>query len=251
MRDLAIMYDKANGQCSGYAFVSYATRQEADSAIAELDDRLTLPGSHSPLRVSGHAAAAEGHCSHTLQQQQHQQQQENSMIDAVITPSLCSSPVTAAAMLAACCAGGPGNKCQYLTAVSRRPCTVQVRYAKNAYGIPLGAGPADNTKLHFSRVPRGVSRDAVVGMFASFDTVVGIEIFRGKNGCSMGLTSGLVTLATHAGAAAARRALDGHVMEGGCAPLKVQWSDPDMQHKKRRAQQAAEGRTVRAMVSRQ
>lgn len=51
VKDLAIMYDKSTGQPAGYAFVSYATRGEADRAIAVLDGKMHIPGSAVCLKV--------------------------------------------------------------------------------------------------------------------------------------------------------------------------------------------------------
>ena len=90
---MAIMYDKATGQSSGYAFVSFGTRGETDAAIAALDGAVHLPGAHTAL---------------------------------------------------------------------------QVRYAKNQYGIPLSA---DSAKLHFSRAPGGASNDVIRELFQRFGKV--------------------------------------------------------------------------------
>lgn len=51
MRDIIILNDKATGQPRGCAFVSYASKAEAETAIARLDRQVHLPGALSPLEV--------------------------------------------------------------------------------------------------------------------------------------------------------------------------------------------------------
>ncbi len=51
MRDIIVLKEKASGQPRGCAFVSYATREEAEAAIRHLDRRVQLPGAASHLEV--------------------------------------------------------------------------------------------------------------------------------------------------------------------------------------------------------
>jgi CUG-BP- and ETR3-like factor len=55
VEDLIILKDKAIGQSRGCAFVSFATKEEAEEAISKLDRQVHLPGAFSSLEV---------HCKH-------------------------------------------------------------------------------------------------------------------------------------------------------------------------------------------
>lgn len=57
VKDLIILKDKVTGQPRGCAFVSYATKEEAEMAIQRLDRQVHLPGALSPLEVGGLMAA--------------------------------------------------------------------------------------------------------------------------------------------------------------------------------------------------
>jgi RNA recognition motif-containing protein len=55
VRDCIILKDKVTGQPRGAAFVSYGTREEAETAIQGLNRQVHLPGALQPLEVSrGH-----------------------------------------------------------------------------------------------------------------------------------------------------------------------------------------------------
>ena len=56
VKDCVILKDRVTGQPRGCAFVSYATREEAEAAIAKLDRKLHLTGALSPLEVGAAAA---------------------------------------------------------------------------------------------------------------------------------------------------------------------------------------------------
>lgn len=62
------MKDKPTGQPRGCAFVSYATKQEAEAAIAALNKGVHLPGALCPMEVSTseHCSLStvllQGHC---------------------------------------------------------------------------------------------------------------------------------------------------------------------------------------------
>jgi RNA recognition motif-containing protein len=51
VRDAMILRDRITGAPRGCAFVSFATREEAELAVARLDRRVHLPGAMSPLEV--------------------------------------------------------------------------------------------------------------------------------------------------------------------------------------------------------
>jgi RNA recognition motif-containing protein len=51
VRDIIMLKDKATGQPRGCAFVSFAMREEAETAIQQLDRRVQLPGALSQLEV--------------------------------------------------------------------------------------------------------------------------------------------------------------------------------------------------------
>jgi RNA recognition motif-containing protein len=51
VRDIIVLKDKVTGQPRGCAFVSYATREEAEAAIRHLDRRVQLPGALNKLEV--------------------------------------------------------------------------------------------------------------------------------------------------------------------------------------------------------
>jgi len=51
VKDIIVLKDKATGQPRGCAFVSYATREEAEAAIRHLDRRVQLPGALNKLEV--------------------------------------------------------------------------------------------------------------------------------------------------------------------------------------------------------
>jgi CUG-BP- and ETR3-like factor len=65
VRDTIILKDKVTGQPRGCAFVSYATKEEAEAAIAALDKGVHLPGALCPLEVSSAGAAAGGRLQHS------------------------------------------------------------------------------------------------------------------------------------------------------------------------------------------
>ena len=49
--DIICLKDKSTGAPRGCAFVSYATQEEAEEAIATLDRKIHLPGALCPLEV--------------------------------------------------------------------------------------------------------------------------------------------------------------------------------------------------------
>lgn len=51
VKDIIVLKDKVTGQPRGCAFVSYATREEAEAAIRHLDRRVQLPGALNKLEV--------------------------------------------------------------------------------------------------------------------------------------------------------------------------------------------------------
>lgn len=63
VKDIIILKDKVTGQPRGCAFVSYATKDEAEAAIGALDKGVHLPGALCPMEVS-----ASGTCNQTATQ---------------------------------------------------------------------------------------------------------------------------------------------------------------------------------------
>jgi RNA recognition motif-containing protein len=53
VKDIIILKDKVTGQPRGCAFVSYATKDEAEAAISALNKGVHLPGALCPMEVSG------------------------------------------------------------------------------------------------------------------------------------------------------------------------------------------------------
>lgn len=51
VQDIIILKDKVTGQPRGCAFVSYATKEEAEAAIASLNKGVHLPGALCPMEV--------------------------------------------------------------------------------------------------------------------------------------------------------------------------------------------------------
>lgn len=51
VKDIIILKDKVTGQPRGCAFVSYATKEEAEAAIAALNKGVHLPGALCPMEV--------------------------------------------------------------------------------------------------------------------------------------------------------------------------------------------------------
>lgn len=62
VKDIIVLKDKVTGQPRGCAFVSYATREEAEAAIQHLDRRVQLPGALSQLEVRFASACAQAAC---------------------------------------------------------------------------------------------------------------------------------------------------------------------------------------------
>jgi RNA recognition motif-containing protein len=68
VKDIIILKDKLTGQPRGCAFVSYATKQEAEAAIAAMNKGVHLPGALCPMevRTSEHCSIStvllQGHC---------------------------------------------------------------------------------------------------------------------------------------------------------------------------------------------
>jgi RNA recognition motif-containing protein len=52
VKDTIILKDKVSNQPRGCAFVSYATKEEAEAAIHALDKGVHLPGALCPMEVS-------------------------------------------------------------------------------------------------------------------------------------------------------------------------------------------------------
>jgi RNA recognition motif-containing protein len=52
VKDIIILKDKVSNQPRGCAFVSYATKEEAEAAIHALDKGVHLPGALCPMEVS-------------------------------------------------------------------------------------------------------------------------------------------------------------------------------------------------------
>lgn len=61
VKDIIILKDKVSGQPRGCAFVSYATKEEADAAIHALDKGVHLPGALCPMEVCRRCSS----CSHS------------------------------------------------------------------------------------------------------------------------------------------------------------------------------------------
>lgn len=58
VKDIIILKDKVTGQPRGCAFVSYATKEEAEAAIGALNKGVHLPGALCPMEVGRCAAHA-------------------------------------------------------------------------------------------------------------------------------------------------------------------------------------------------
>jgi len=58
VKDIIILKDKVTSQPRGCAFVSYATKEEAEAAIAALNKGVHLPGALCPMEVRRAGAGA-------------------------------------------------------------------------------------------------------------------------------------------------------------------------------------------------
>eukprot|EP00803_Ostreobium_quekettii_P005787 evm.model.scf_971.4 EVM.evm.TU.scf_971.4 scf_971:48875-55971(+) len=117
---------------------------------------------------------------------------------------------------------------------------MEVRFAHSHQYIQPGSGPSDNNQLFFSRAPPVANFEDVRAAFSQYGKVDDVQLFTDWKAGGVSKGCGFVTMATREDA---YRALEGlnenYVMQGAKSTLLVQWADPSLQSKKKKAAKEA------------
>lgn len=135
VKDIIVLREKVTGQKRGCAFVSYATKAEAENAIQHLDRQIQLPGALSLLEVR-----LWDECVVTWRTQ--------GVCGPFAAHPLCGLPVT----------------------VHWAAAALQVRFAKSHQYVQAGSGPEDNKQLFFTSAPQQLGEPEISTFFSQFGT---------------------------------------------------------------------------------
>eukprot|EP00775_Hariotina_reticulata_P001643 gene1644-1985_t len=264
VKDIIILKDKMTGQPRGCAFVSYATKVEAEVAIQSLDKGVHLPGALCPMEVRyarSHQFVQAG-----------SGPQDNRQLFFARAPLLITEPeikqlftqfgeveeinlfrerrthlskgcgfVTMASREQAMAAMAALDEKQLLEG-SATP--LAVKWADPELQVKkrraVEDSNAENRMLFFAKVLRSASEDEVRALFQQYGRVVEVNLFRAFQGAPTTKGCGLVTMGGNEEAAAAIDALDNrHIWEGMEAPMVVKWMDAALQKRRREEHLAA------------
>lgn len=264
VKDLIILKDKVTGQPRGCAFVSYATKEEAELAITRLDRKLHLSGALSPLEVRFARS--------------HQYIQAGAGPEDNRQLFFARAPVTASEEDVKNLFSKYGDVeevnlfrerrthlskgCGFIL-MSKRDRAVLAMDALDEKHVMEGslaplavkwADPdlqvkkrravedsnAENRMLFFAKVLRSATEEEVKGLFGQFGKVYDVNLFRAFQGAPTTKGCGLVTLGTHEEAAAAIDELDSKfTWDGMDSPMVVKWMDAQLQKRRREEHLAA------------
>lgn len=264
VQDIIVLKDKTTGQPRGCAFVSYATREEAEAAIQHLDRRVQLPGALSKLEVRFARS--------------HQYIQAGAGPEDNRQLFFTRAPLTAteADFMALFSRFGTVEEvnlfrerrsniskgCGFVLMATRDQAlavmeTLDERHLMDQAVTPLSIKWADpelqikkrraveesnteNRMLFFAKVLRSASEDEVRALFGRFGRVFEVNLFRAFQGAPTTKGCGLVTMGSNEEASAAIEALDQRfTWEGMDAPMVVKWMDAALQKRRREEHLAA------------
>ncbi|GBF89388.1 hypothetical protein Rsub_01960 [Raphidocelis subcapitata] len=270
VRDVSILRERVLGLSRGCAFVGFACVEEAEAAIAHLNNRLRLPGALAPLEVrlarsrvfipagSGPednrqlffsrapACASESDVVALFNSYGvveginlfHDQETRTSKGCGLIAMATRAQAVAAMAALdeAHVMEGGAAPlsvKWADTDLRARR----NSRSAKEDAPTPAAAAAgdrADDRTLFFARVSRSADDQAVQALFSTFGRVSSVTLFRAFQAASSTKGCGLVVMGSADEATAAIWGLhESHVWEGMSQPMVVRWMDSALQRRRR------------------
>lgn len=111
---------------------------------------------------------------------------------------------------------------------------LEVRFSRSHQYVQPGAGPSDNKQLFFTKAQPAATEEQVLSLFTQFGIVEQFCLFRDRNtGRSKG--SGFVSMQTREAAIKALESLNNESDPNSESTISVQWADPDLQDKKKKA----------------
>lgn len=177
VKDIIILKDKVTGQPRGCAFVSYATKEEAEAAIAALNKGVHLPGALCPMEVGGWVGER-GSNSRRLPASQPAPWAAGLSWRMVFG---CAHNSSRQALVPLRSQGGMQHRVRVgantltgpslLTAAPVLLSFVQVRYARSHQYVQAGSGPQDNRQLFFARAPTSTTEDQLKQLFGKYGQV--------------------------------------------------------------------------------
>ncbi|WIA44418.1 hypothetical protein OEZ86_007184 [Tetradesmus obliquus] len=239
VRDIIILKDKVSSQPRGCAFVSYATKEEAEAAIHALDKGVHLPGALCPWRCALLAATKEE--LKALFSQFGEVEEINLFRERRSFFSKGCGFITMATREQAMAAMQALDE-KHLLGGSVTP--LAVKWADPELQIKkrraVEDSNTDNRMLFFAKVLRSAGEEEVKALFARYGRVVEVNLFRAFQGAPTTKGCGLVTMGSNDEAAAAIDALDSkHIWDGMEAPMVVKWMDAALQKRRREEHLAA------------
>ncbi|KAF6260316.1 hypothetical protein COO60DRAFT_909475 [Scenedesmus sp. NREL 46B-D3] len=264
VRDIIILKDKVSSQPRGCAFVSYATKEEAEAAIRALDKGVHLSGALCPLEVRfarSHQYVPAGQGPTDNRQlfftrapvitAEEQLKALFSRFGEVEEINLFRERRTALS-----------KGCGFITMATREQAMAAMQALDEKHLLEGSVTPlavkwadpelqvkkrravedsnADNRMLFFAKVLRSANEDEVRALFARYGRVVEVNLFRAFQGAPTTKGCGLVTMGSNDEAAAAIDALDSrHTWDGLEAPMVVKWMDAALQKRRREEHLAA------------
>jgi len=117
---------------------------------------------------------------------------------------------------------------------------MEVRFAHSHQYIQAGSGPSDNNQLFFSRAPLVASFEDIRAVFGQYGKVEDVQLFTDWKAGGVSKGCGIVTMATREDACRTLQGLnEKYIMQGAKTSLLVQWADPSLQSKKKKAAEEA------------
>ncbi|GAX72674.1 hypothetical protein CEUSTIGMA_g130.t1 [Chlamydomonas eustigma] len=263
VQDLIILREKHTEEPRGCAFVSFATKEQAEKAIEKLDKKIQLPGALSAIEVRfarshNYVQASSGpsdnrqlfFCRASAATSEEELRHLFDRVGKVEEIFLFFDRVTGVSK-------GAGlvtmeTREQALNAIevldgqhmgdSSGPLSIswadpelQTRKKK-----AVESSNVDNRMVFFAKVLRSATEEEVKSLFSTYGKVYDVNLFRAFQGASTTKGCGLVTMSTHEEAIAAIQALDNqHVWEGMDVPMVVKWMDAALQRRRREQHLAA------------
>lgn len=264
VKDLIILKDKVTGQSRGCAFVSFATKEEAEVAISKLDRQVHLPGAFSSLEVRFAK-------SHQYIQAGEGPEDNRQLFFARLPTTVTEQEVTDLFSKYGTVEDinlfrerrtHISKGCGFITLGSREEAMQAMEALDDKYTVEGAIQPiavkwadpdlqvkkrravedsnAENRMLFFAKVLRSASEEEVKALFSGFGKVYDVNLFRAFQGAPTTKGCGLVTMGSHEEAAAAIEALDNkHVWPGMDSPMVVKWMDAQLQKRRREEHLAA------------
>ncbi|KIZ04483.1 CUG-BP- and ETR-3-like factor 4 [Monoraphidium neglectum] len=264
VKDIIVLNDKVTGQPRGCAFVSYATREEAEAAIQNLDRRVQLPGAQNKIEVRFAR-------SHQYVQAGSGPEDNRQLFFARCPPTATEADV--AALFARYGVvkeinlfrerrTNQSKGCGFVTMETRAQAVAAMEGLDEKHTLEGGSNPmavkwadpelqvkkrraveesnTDNRMLFFAKVLRSSTEDEVRALFGRYGRVFEVNLFRAFQGAPTSKGCGLVTMGSNEEAVAAIEALDSrHTWEGMDAPMVVKWMDVALQRRRREEHLAA------------